>query len=95
MSQFAYRFSVKSGPEISKVEDDNTTDSGYGGSIKDDPLNESNEGFYERSSSEMRYKHHLPTSRHQELYRENCHLLTGAIEDTKHLLKVSRDWDKF
>jgi len=67
---------------------DDATDSGYGGSVKDGSSPDG-ENLFERSfSTEMHHRNQLPTTRQQEIYQENCRLLTGSIDETKHILKV-------
>ena len=67
---------------------DDATDSGYGGSVKDGPSDDGENLFEGFLSREMHHRNQLPTTRQQEIYQENCRLLTGSIEDTKHILKV-------
>lgn len=67
---------------------DNATDSGYGGSIADEPSTPSDNLFDQSFSRGMSKSHFLPSTRQQEIYQENCQLLTSSIEETKHILKV-------
>jgi hypothetical protein len=68
---------------------EDATDSGYGGSVIDGSSNDS-ENLFERSfSSQVQSRHQIPMDRQEEIYQENCRLLIGSIEDTKHILKVT------
>jgi hypothetical protein len=67
---------------------DHATDSGYGGSIADDSFSPSGNLFDKSFSEQMNKAHFLPSTRQQEIYQASCQLLTGSIEDTKHILKV-------
>jgi hypothetical protein len=68
---------------------DDATDSGYGGSIIDGSSNDSSENFVEKPlPKDFQSRHQIPADRQQEIYQENCRLLTGSIEDTKYILKV-------
>lgn len=68
---------------------DDATDSGYGGSVVDGSSSDDSDNLFDKSfSSEMQSREHMPSDRQQEIYKENCLLLTGSIEETKHLLNV-------
>jgi hypothetical protein len=67
---------------------DDATDSGYGGSIIDGASTDSKNLFEQSFSNVAQYRHQIPTDRQQEIYQENCRLLTGSIEDTKYILEV-------
>jgi hypothetical protein len=67
---------------------DDATDSGYGGSVIDGSSHESDDMFDKSFSNEAQPRYHIPSARQQEIYKENCHLLTGSIDETKHILKV-------
>jgi len=67
---------------------DDATDSGYGGSVKGGSSPDRENLFEQSFSTEMHHRNQLPTTRQQEIYQENCRLLTGSIDDTKHILKV-------
>ena len=69
--------------------DDATTDSGYGGSVLDGSSSDGDNLFDKSFSSGVQSREHVPSDRQQEIYKENCLLLTGSIEETKHLLNVS------
>jgi len=71
-----------------EVMDDTATDSGYGGSIADDSSITSENILERKLSDEEHFKHRMPTSEQQEIYRENCQRLISSIEDTKSVLKV-------
>ena len=87
-SQIPYRSSIPSTPNPSSFMED-ATDSGYGGSVIDGSSNDS-ENLFERSfSSQVQSRHQIPMDRQEEIYQENCRLLIGSIEDTKHILKVT------
>jgi len=64
------------------------TDSGYGGSVVDGSSSEGDNLFDKSFSSEVQSREYLQSDRQQEIYKENCLLLTGSIEETKHLLNV-------
>jgi len=68
--------------------DDSATDSGYGGSIADDSSITSENVLERKLSEEEHFKHRMPTTQQQEIYRENCQRLISSIEDTKSVLKV-------
>jgi hypothetical protein len=88
-SRVASRPPLKSARFASPPVEDNASDSGYGGSIKDDdPLTNLSETTEVFLSLDSQVNQHFTTSKSQELYKENCQLLTASIEDTKHLLKV-------
>ena len=92
-SQQAHHQSVKDAVLLEDVTD-NATDSGYGGSIAGESSSlPSDNNIFDKSFSEevtkcLHQHHHLPSARQQELYKENCQLLTSSIEETKHVLKV-------
>lgn len=67
---------------------DDATDSGYGGSVHDDSSPKADNLFERSFSAEINPRNHLPSARQQEIYQENCRLLIGSIDDTKHVLKV-------
>ena len=68
---------------------DDATDSGYGGSVVDGSTSDGSDNLFEKSfSSDVLPREHMPSDRQQEIYKENCLLLTGSIEETKHLLNV-------
>ena len=67
---------------------DDATDSGYGGSVINASSTDSENLFEKSFANGSRNRVHMASERHQELYQENCRLLTGSIEDTKHILKV-------
>jgi hypothetical protein len=67
---------------------DDATDSGYGGSVVDGSSSESDNLFDKSFSHEVQHRHHMPSVRQQEIYKDNCHLLIGSIDETKHILKV-------
>ena len=69
------------------VEDD-ATDSGYGGSIIEGSSSDSESLFGKSFSTGAGNWHDIAGKRQEEIYQENCRLLTEAIEDTKHILKV-------
>ena len=82
-SQLPYR------PSTRRSFTDDATDSGYGGSIVDGSSNDSSENFPESGlPKDFQSRHQIPADRQQEIYQENCRLLTESIEDTKYILKV-------
>jgi len=71
---------------------DDVSDSGYGGSLSDCSSTDYRSLLETSRSSDSLSRHlHIPTDRQQELYSENCRLLTRSIEDTKEILKVLID----
>jgi hypothetical protein len=89
-SQIPYGSSIPSTRNPSSIMDDAIdSDSGYGGSFIDNSSNDS-ENLFERSfSAQVQPRHQIPMDRQEEIYQENCRLLTGSIEDAKHILKVT------
>lgn len=85
-SQVPYRASI--GPIRRSSFMDDATDSGYGSSIMDGSSTDSENPFERPFSPDAQHRHQIPTDRKQEIYQENCRLLTGSIEDTKYILKV-------
>jgi hypothetical protein len=68
---------------------DDASDSGYGGSVIDGAsLVVGSEDVLNASRLKESARRHEGASLQEEHYRENCRLLTGSIEDTKHILKV-------
>jgi len=68
---------------------DDESDSGYGGSLGDCSSTDCGSLLKASRSSDRLLRHlHIPTDRQQELYSENCRLLSASIEDTKEILKV-------
>ena len=67
---------------------DDATDSGYGGSLIDESSSDGDNLFDKSFSSKIQSREPLPSDRQQEIYKENCLLLTESIEETKHLLNV-------
>jgi hypothetical protein len=69
---------------------DEVSDSGYGGSLSDCSASDY-ANLLEHSCSSTSISRHLdiPADRQQELYSENCRLLSGSINDTKEILKVA------
>jgi hypothetical protein len=65
------------------------TDSGYGGSIVDSTSIDSENLFEKSFSSEVHHRQHIISDKQQEIYQENCQLLTTSIDETKQVLKVS------
>ena len=87
-SQIPYRSSFPSTRNPSSILDD-ATDSGYGSSVIDGSSNDS-ENLFERSfSAQVQSRHLIPMDKQEEMYQENCRLLIGSIEETKHILKVT------
>jgi hypothetical protein len=72
---------------------DDATDSGYGGSVINGSTADSDNLFDKSFSHEVQHRHHIPSARQQEIYKENCHLLTTSIDETKHILTVSPLFD--
>ena len=68
---------------------DDTTDSGYGGSVIDGSSNDFENLFERPFSTQLQSRHQIPMDRQEEIYQENCRFLTGSIEDTKYILKVT------
>jgi hypothetical protein len=86
-SQITYCPSTNSVPH--PLSEHDATDSGYGTSTVGGSSIDS-ENVFERSfPSKVQYRHQGATGRQQEIYQENCRLLVGSIEDTKHILKVN------
>lgn len=85
-SQAPYCPSIRSTRRLSFTDD--ATDSGYGGSINEGSTTDSKNLFEQSFLTEVQYRHQIPTDRQQEIYQENCRLLTGSIEDTKYILEV-------
>ena len=86
-SQIPYRSSISSTRNPSSIMDDGT-DSGYGGSVIDGSSNDSENLFEGSFSTQVQSRHQIPMDRQEEIYQENCRLLTSSIEDTKHILRV-------
>lgn len=86
-SKIAYTPSTDLVPHPS-IEHD-ATDSGYGTSTVGGSSVDSENLFEKSLSSEVRCRRLLETTeRQQEVYQDNCLLLAGSIEETKHILKV-------
>jgi hypothetical protein len=68
---------------------DDATDSGYGDSVINGSSSDSDNLFDKSFSHEVKQRYHIPSVRQQEIYKENCHLLTTSIDETKHILTVS------
>jgi len=88
-SQLQYRSSPVTPQRGGASFPDDVSDSGYGGSLSDCSSTDCH-GLMEgsRSSDSLSRHLHIPTDRQQELYSENCRLLSTSIEDTKEILKV-------
>ena len=87
-SQIPYRSPIPSTRNPSSIMDD-ATDSGYGGSFIDNSSNDTENLFERYFSAQVQPRHQIPMDRQEEIYQENCRLLTGSIEDAKHILKVT------
>jgi len=72
---------------------DDATDSGYGGSVIEGSSSDSDNLFDKSFSTRVHSREHMPSDTQQEIYKENCLLLTGSIEETKHLLNVFSFFD--
>lgn len=67
---------------------DDATDSGYGGSVIEGSASDSDNLFDRSFSTRVHSREHMPSDTQQAIYKENCLLLTGSIQETKHLLNV-------
>jgi hypothetical protein len=72
---------------------DDATDSGYGGSVLEGSSSDSDNLFDKSFSTGVHSREHVSSDTQQEIYKENCLLLTGSIEETKHLLNVLSIFD--
>jgi hypothetical protein len=86
-AQITYYSSTDSAPHP-PIEYD-ATDSGYGTSTVGGSSIDSENLFEKPFSSEVQYRRQGTSGWQQEIYQENCRLLAGSIEDTKHILKVN------
>jgi hypothetical protein len=68
---------------------DDASDSGYGSVSDGSSVFLGSQTVLDGSLAKDSSSAHVAPSMQEELYRENCRLLTGSIEDTKHVLKVT------
>lgn len=72
---------------------DDATDSGYGGSVIEGSASDGDNLFDKSFSTRVHSREYVSSDTQQEIYKENCLLLTGSIEETKHLLNVLPTFD--